>query len=137
MRRALPLLLVAALALTACAAEQVTGQAAPAAGRAAGPQRIELTASDYQFAPNKIAVAAGEPVEVYVKNISESSHNITIKDPQGRKLVSEDLPPHSERKVCFTPTAPGRYEFFCNVDLHALQGMTGEFDAGMAAGAGS
>jgi uncharacterized cupredoxin-like copper-binding protein len=126
MRAALAIL---CLLLTASCAETLTGRAQPAAAPGQ-PQRVAIEASNYEFAPNEIAVKVDQPVEVTVKNVSEGDHNITIKNPRGEIIAEADLPPGSSRTVSFTASERGRYEFYCNKFGHSVLGMRGEFMAG-------
>ena len=42
--------------------------------------------------------------------------------------VSEDLSMfRGQKRVRFTATEPGEYEFYCHVDSHAKKGMKGTF----------
>ena len=124
-RIVLAVLLVAMLA--GCAGT-ITGEAsAPAAP--GGPQRVQLEASNFKFSPNEVKVALGQPVEVSVTNTSSTTHNITVLNPQGNRLASADLPAGATRIVTFTPTAAGRYKFYCDKFGHSTLGMSGQFVA--------
>ena len=129
-RGTFPALLV--LVVAACAAT-VPGQArAPAAAGEA--QQVALEASSFKFVPNEVKVAAGQPVEVTVTNVSDGEHNITITGLRGERLAAADLPPRATVKVSFLPPEPGRYEFYYDKFGHATLGMSGGFVASPATG---
>jgi plastocyanin len=120
-------LLVLVLFAAACAAT-VTGQAAPPAapGKA---QQVTLDATSYAFRPNKIAIKAGQPVDLMVNNLSGTTHNLTVLNTKGFKVVDVDIPPHTTRKASFIPIEPGKYKFYCDTFFHDTLGMSGEFNA--------
>ena len=94
-----------------------------------GVQHVKITAHSYYFSPNRVVVKAGMPVELTIKNSAFGvPHNLTcFEKPAGIEL-SEDLGMfRGEKKVKFTATEPGEYEFYCHVDSHAKKGMKGTF----------
>ncbi len=95
-----------------------------------GVQRIEILGGDYFFDPDHIIVKANVPVEITIKKDSRIvPHNITIEAPDAGIEVSESLS-GTPKAIRFTPTKPGKYEFYCTKKLlffksHREKGMEG------------
>jgi uncharacterized cupredoxin-like copper-binding protein len=92
-----------------------------------GVQRVELRVHAFYFDPNRIVLKANVPVELHVKNHSAFiPHNFTCDAPEAGIQVEKDLGLLWDGETAlFTPTRPGEYKFFCDVDSHAKKGMTG------------
>jgi plastocyanin len=92
-------------------------------------QRVRIVAHTYWFDPNRVVLKAGREVELTVKNGAFMvPHNLTCFEKDAGIEVSADLGMfHGSKKVKFTPTQPGEYEFFCHVDSHSKHGMKGTF----------
>ena len=95
-----------------------------------GTQKVQITASEYSFSPDRISVKVNVPVELSVrKEAGFVPHNITLHAPDAGIDFSEAL--GSEPVIIkFTPTKPGEYIFFCNKKLpfsksHREKGMEG------------
>ena len=89
---------------------------------------VEMKASNYAFDPGRIVARAGDTLVLHILNVSQEKHDITVKDPSGKIVASEDLP--SGRTVTVEvplPTA-GVYHFFCAIDFHAGLGMKGRIE---------
>lgn len=128
MRR--PRLLLAATSITvlilaACGDDGGGGEADEAG--ATGDVTIELT--DNAFSPDTIEAAAGETFTVALENSGEVAHTFTGGD------IDEELAPGESTTVdVVVPAEGGAFEFFCR--FHQDVGMTGEFTATGAPGAG-
>jgi plastocyanin len=125
---------VAALALSLALAGCSSGLKRPvqeitAAPDAHGVQRVRVVAHSYWFAPNRIVLKAGAPVELTVHNAAFLvPHNLTCNAADAGIEVSASLGLfHGTKVERFTPTKPGEYEFFCHVGSHAKHGMKGTF----------
>jgi len=96
---------------------------------AEGVQRVEIEAHSFYFKPNRVVVEAGKPVELVVRFKNKLiPHNFTCGNPDVGISVSVGagiLSFHPTKRARFTPTKPGEYEFFCNVDGHHKKGMQG------------
>jgi len=96
---------------------------------AEGVQRVEIEAHSFYFKPNRVVVEAGKPVELVVKFKNKMvPHNLTCGNPDVGISVSLSagiMSFHPTKQARFTPTKPGEYEFFCNVDGHHKKGMRG------------
>jgi len=95
-----------------------------------GVQKVQITAAEYSFTPNRISVKVNMPVELSVKKEAGLvPHNITLKAPEAGIDFSEALSTESVT-IKFTPTKAGEYTFFCNKKLpfsksHREKGMEG------------
>ena len=78
-----------------------------------GVQRIQIVGGSYFFKPNHIVVKANMPVEFLVrKEPGIAPHNLVINAPQAGVSVEEELA-NEPKKIAFTATRPGTYEFYC------------------------
>jgi plastocyanin domain-containing protein len=95
-----------------------------------GVQRVEVVASDYNFTPNHIVVMVNVPVEMSVrKDTLIVPHDFVIKAPEAGINISESLD-RDPKTFFFTPTKPGKYQFYCDKKLlfmqsHREKGMEG------------
>ena len=124
-------LLACGPALLAAAEDGAPAADAPAAEVGSdGVQRATLTLDSYSFAPSRLSVAAGKPVELTLSNVSSlAPHNLTIDDPKAGFTVSQDVSAGKSAVVTFTPAVPGTFAFYCNKKLlmlnHRKKGMEG------------
>ncbi|HEV2276621.1 MAG TPA: cupredoxin domain-containing protein [Acidobacteriaceae bacterium] len=83
----------------------------PQAGRAqAAPQRIEITAKRFAFAPADITVKKGQPVVLVLKS-ADVAHGIRFRDLN----VSVRVKAGATAEVRFTPTQAGNFVGHCYV----------------------
>ncbi|MDQ0189330.1 cupredoxin domain-containing protein [Alicyclobacillus cycloheptanicus] len=84
--------------------------------------KIVVIARDFQFVPMVVTVRTGSTLTLELKNEGKTPHNLTF-----RKLPqhTETIGPGQSTRLTMTAPAPGRYPFYCSVDNHARQGMTG------------
>ena len=130
----IPILLLAAAVIAACSGSS-----------SAGANQITLEASNLQYQPATIEVAAGQPVKLTLRNNDSVEHDFSIMeipmaamgataapmaghdmggmtaDPQLHMVAAMGATNTME----FTPTKPGTYEFFCTVPGHKDAGMKG------------
>jgi uncharacterized cupredoxin-like copper-binding protein len=102
-------------------------QASTGGGAAAtGPGgTVDLTATDYKFAPSDPTVKSGE-VTFDLKNDGQTAHSVEIEDVNGQdKELEGDVSP-GQSGTLKVNLPPGKYEFYCPVDGHKQLGMTGE-----------
>jgi len=104
--------------------EEVTARAG-----ADGVQHVRIVAHTYYFTPNRVVVKAGSPVELTIKNSAFGvPHNLTCFQKDAGIELSENLGMfRGQKRVRFTPTEPGEYEFYCHVGSHSKKGMKGTF----------
>jgi nitrite reductase (NO-forming) len=129
------LILIALVALTAaCGAPATTGGpgagvAVPAPAAAAGAQRVTVTVGNaMQFAPASLAVRAGQPVELTLRNGGGLPHDFTLPEGAAGPVTIAAQGGQTARGT-FTIDAPGTYAFVCAVPGHAAAGMRGTITA--------
>ncbi len=95
----------------------VPSAASPSAGA------IVLDAKDIAFDPTEITIkAANEPVTIKMENTGAAMHNFTIDSLN----ISVDVQPGETVDIVIPAgTAPGTYDFYCNVPGHKEAGMVG------------
>lgn len=100
------------LAWSLIAAAAVCGPAgyyAAAAAKGAGPPRIALTATKFDFSTKEIRLKKGRPVTL-VLTTSDFAHGFGIPDFNARV----DLVPGKTVEVTFTPRRAGSFVFLCD-----------------------
>jgi plastocyanin domain-containing protein len=123
---------LAALLLSACilaeAAEQKNTY--KAAVGSDGVQKVEVTAGDYFFNPDRIVVKVNVPVEIRIrKEPGIVPHDFVLKAPEAWIDILESLS-SDPKTIRFTPAKPGEYPFYCDKKLifsksHREKGMEG------------
>jgi plastocyanin domain-containing protein len=98
-----------------------------------GVQRAEIIVDSYSFAPDRILVVVGKPVELDLRSVtSVIPHNFSIHHPDAGMDIDQKIPHGEDVKVTFTPTKTGRYEFYCNkrglFGSHRKKGMEGTIE---------
>ena len=126
MRRAL--LLTLAL-LAGCGSED--GGETSGAGDAGGGS-VELTATEFAFAPSTVRVEEAGETTFTLVNDGEFPHALQI-DGQGLEQASETID-GGETTELTVDLAAGEYELYCPVGNHREQGMEGTLVVGGAAG---
>jgi plastocyanin len=121
------MLLAGVLAVVGCA-----GLGAPVTVKSPqqGERVVHLKVNSFKFEPNNIRVSEVGPLTLALENISDSEHNITIKNPEGQVLKSVDLPPKQTISETLDLPHPGKYEFYCAKLFHATLGMKGQIQVG-------
>jgi len=103
---------------------------APATGEEAQQRIVHL--GDYAFRPATIEVVVGRPVELTLINDDHlTPHNLTVEAAETGLDLDVDVKGGKKTVVRFTPSATGRFPFFCNKKLpfmksHRDHGMVGE-----------
>jgi plastocyanin len=101
-----------------------------AAMDADGVQQVNILAGDYFFRPSHIIVKVNVPVRFVVRlERGIVPHGLMLKAPEANISIDEDLSRESQT-FTFTPSAPGRYAFYCPKKLlffksHREHGMEG------------
>jgi plastocyanin len=113
------------LYIGACAAPQTATKVSVVGDK---KDTVEVTADNFNFEPSIIEVKAGDTLFLKITNISSSSHNLTVKDPDGKVIQNVDLPENKTTKVELRFKQPGTYEFYCNKPFHKTMGMKGHFE---------
>ena len=95
-----------------------------------GVQHVRIEGGGYFFKPNRVIVHVNVPVELTV-SVSSSliPHTLVIQSPEAGISVDQSLSSDA-RNIRFTPTAVGKYPFYCRNKLlffesHREKGMEG------------
>ncbi len=94
----------------------------PPAARAANRPVVALKVVENAFDSNRLTLKSNVPVTISVTNTTAHAHNMTIKDPEGHRVVVVKIPVGQTVDVPFAPTTPGTYIFYCNRALHRALG---------------
>ncbi len=94
-----------------------------------GEKILAVKASSFKFEPNNIKAYTGDVILLRIENVSGSSHNFTINNPQGQLIQSSDLPAGKVTDVRVTLPEKGIYDFYCNKSFHSAFGMKGRIEA--------
>ena len=95
-----------------------------------GVQRVRLEGGGYFFKPRHIVVKVNVPVELLAsREAGIVPHDLVIKAPEAGITVEVELAAEP-KKIAFTPTAVGKYPFYCGKKLlffasHRERGMEG------------
>jgi plastocyanin len=96
-----------------------------------GVQRATVILDSYSYAPNRLTVQAGKPVELTLTSITMiTPHNFILKDQSGNLSVEQDVSAGKTVIITFTPMRPGKFPFYCDKRLwplpsHRDKGMEG------------
>lgn len=111
--------------ISACGGLQKQVTVSPEEGR----KVIAIEASSFKFVPNNIKATQGDEILIKVTNISDSTHNFTLNNPQGLTIKSVDLPAGQTVEISTALSEAGQYEFYCDKPLHPSLGMKGQIEA--------
>ena len=89
---------------------------------ASDSKRIEMTAKEFRFEPDRLTVDHGQNVVIVFHNQGVLSHNLSV-DGLGAK--TKTIYPGETDKLVFTPEKAGKYSFHCTVPGHTEAGMRG------------
>jgi len=111
--------------LAACSGGTVGGTKAPASGSSGG-KTFNVTATEFQFTPNKFDAKVGQKLTFKVTNKGTVEHNFVILSPDGsQELTKISTQPGETKTLEFTPTEAVTYLIDCNIAGHKEAGMTG------------
>jgi uncharacterized cupredoxin-like copper-binding protein len=105
---------------------------------------VEMT--DFAYSPSSIAVPAGQPVTLTVKNVGNIEHDFVVEKIDATTNIVQDSGSeahhaHGEEQnydlhvsagvgetsvFQLTVSDPGTYKIFCSVEGHEAAGMVGE-----------
>lgn len=95
-----------------------------------GIQHVKIEGGAYFFKPNRVIVKLNVPVELTV-SVSKSliPHTFVMHSPEAGISVDEELS-STAKNIRFTPSAVGKYPFYCKNKLlffesHREKGMEG------------
>jgi plastocyanin len=125
MRRAIPFLLVLGLLAAGCGGggddggDDDLGLGGTETGTSSGAD-YELFASEFAYAPPFLIVDKAGTYTISLRNDGTVPHNLTIN---GVGKVPDVQP--GETATAELTLKKGNFEYFCSIDDHAEQGMTG------------
>jgi plastocyanin domain-containing protein len=98
-----------------------------------GVQHVRIEGGSHFFKPNRVIVKSNVPVELAVSvGRGVIPHTFVIQAPEAGIVVDESLSSQA-KNIRFTPTAVGRYPFYCRnkllfLESHREKGMEGVLD---------
>lgn len=133
--RLIAVLAAAAVSLAACVSRP----------NAAAPQVLTVEAVDLGFSPPTLEVTAGQPIKLTLQNNGALEHDFSVTEIPIEGTAEEaggsgHAAGHGDSEepdlhvsalggqtatLEFTPTEPGRYDFWCTVAGHKEAGMIG------------
>jgi uncharacterized cupredoxin-like copper-binding protein len=90
-----------------------------------GAREVTVTADNFAFTPNTIAVKPGEAINVAFHNADDMMHDFTIPSLG----LHVDAQPGETMTFGLHVSSAGTYEFMCTVPGHAAAGMHGTITA--------
>ena len=112
--------------LAACSGGTVGGAKAPADGG----KTFNVSATEFQFTPNKFEATVGQKVTFKVTNKGTVEHTFVILGPDGsQELTKLTTQPGETKTLEFTPTKALTYPIVCNIAGHKEAGMVGQLVA--------
>ena len=98
-----------------------------------GVQHVKIEGGSHFFKPNRVIVKLNVPVELTL-SVEKSlvPHTFVIKAPEAGIAIDEELS-STAKSVRFTPTAAGKFPFYCRnkllfLESHRDKGMEGVLD---------
>ena len=96
-------------------------RAAPPATAEPGAAELLVVTTEFAFAPDRLELASGSPVNLRLRNDGALPHDLTIEGTDFSLLVGP-----GETAVALLPRlTAGEYRYFCSIAGHAEAGMTG------------
>jgi plastocyanin len=86
----------------------------------AGARRIEVSATSFEFDPDRIRVDAGEDVAIVLTS-DDILHDFTVDELDAHVTADADETADGGLRA----EEPGRYAFYCSVSGHRAAGMEG------------
>jgi uncharacterized cupredoxin-like copper-binding protein len=90
-----------------------------------GADAVRIHATDFAFSPQRLTLAAGEPVNLTVVNDGQLFHDLTLEGPVELHL---NFDVGEEATSSLVIDEPGTYEAVCSVAGHANAGMVLEVE---------
>lgn len=114
------ILLFAAVALVALALAACGGGASSGGG--GSPLNVTVTATEFKYDPATINAAAGQTINLTLKNAGNVQHTWVLAAANVKLTVD----PGKSATQTFTAPAAGTYPFECDIAGHKEAGMTGQ-----------
>lgn len=117
---------VLVMLLSGCAGHREAVKASAPPGQKV---KLEMKADNFNFDPAEINVQKGSILVLEVRNVTGTGHNITVKDPSGNIMKSEDIPGNQSVTTEIFLSTAGVYPFYCDKPFHPTLGMKGRIVA--------
>jgi plastocyanin len=115
----------------------LTGTVAFAADAPANRQDIQITLSNFSFAPNMLRLQRNISYAIHLVNSASGGHSfsapgffaaMTVTPEDRAKIVNGkiEIPAGQTVDITFTPMTAGTYPIVCSHFLHSTFGMRGE-----------
>ncbi len=89
-------------------------------------QTLNVTGSEYTFAPDQIFAQPGEPLTVNFSNVGQAPHNIVFELDNARVEKTSTIQSGGHTSISFAaPVELGRYTYYCSIGNHRVLGMSG------------
>jgi uncharacterized cupredoxin-like copper-binding protein len=136
-RLSIALLAAGALAIAGCGSDDNGGDGGGSNGgaskksgpAASGGESVNLSATDFKFAPADPTVKQAGTVTFKVSNDGQAPHALEVEGPGGEKETPV-LQPGKTASLKVDLSKDGSYEFYCPVGNHRQMGMKGEVKVG-------
>jgi uncharacterized cupredoxin-like copper-binding protein len=93
-------------------------------GQATAGREIQITAKEFAFEPDVIAVKPGERVRFVIVNTGTTDHEFESDEA---KIEEITIPAGKQRTLSWTASAqPGEFAFLCDAPGHKEAGMVGK-----------
>ena len=130
-----PLLLVLlAAALAGCGSDDEASDSTTASG---GAKAIELTATEFAFAPEDPTVDAAGEVTIHVVNNGAETHALEVENEDLDVEEETDEIAPGESADLTVDLAAGEYQIYCPIDGHKSMGMEGTLLVGSGSAGGT
>jgi len=90
--------------------------------------QVDMKASNFAFDPDVIVAHKGGTLVLNITDVSGETHNVTVKDPSGKTVKSEDIPARQTITMEIPLQTAGVYPFYCDKPFHATFGMKGRIE---------
>lgn len=87
-----------------------------------GVKEIEVSGTEFAFAPKTLSVKKGEKVKITFTNDGKFPHNLTIDE---LSVATKTIGTGQTDTVEFTAEKSGTFNMYCSVGNHRAQGMEG------------
>ena len=89
-------------------------------------QVVRVKVESFYFEPSRLMVKVGVPVRLVLESDTLfSGHSFAMFSPEIDLELNAYVPARQRVTLQFVPREIGEFEFYCNIDDHAEQGMRG------------
>ncbi len=93
----------------------------PAQG-AAGPNRVQVTALEFEYRLSRLRVPAGRTL-IELANFGQDEHDLALRRVGGTRVYALPKTLPGKRRTASVRLVPGRYRLWCRLGDHRLRGM--------------